>query len=109
MPVLHFNRRTVATLTGSAEAVNAVMYMHVHPSACLSRLMSHTHNTPPDTSPGCALVALQLAAAWCLLVQDLLMWQDWPGQLLSLPQFKEEWSGGVRGSGQLLFRGPRIR
>jgi hypothetical protein len=53
--------------------------------------------------------AVQVAAAWCLLVQDLLMWQDWPSQLLSLPQFREEWSGGGRGSGNLLFRGPRMR
>jgi hypothetical protein len=51
----------------------------------------------------------QVAAAWCLLTQDLLMWQDWPAQLLALPQFREEWSGGGRGSGTLVFRGPRMR
>lgn len=34
------------------------------------------------------------------------MYVDWPDQLLRLPGFHEEWDAA---SGQLLFRGPRLR
>ena len=73
--------------------------MSYHTTPCRPRMTNHF----------CADLLWQVAAAWCLLVQDLLMWQDWSPQLLAMPSFKEEWSGGARGSGQLLFRGPRIR
>lgn len=45
------------------------------------------------------------AVQWCLLVQDALMYEDWPDQVLRLPGFHEERDPA---SGQLLFRGPRL-
>ncbi|WIA41730.1 hypothetical protein OEZ86_009073 [Tetradesmus obliquus] len=47
-----------------------------------------------------------LAARWCLLVQEALMYIDWPEHVLAHPGFGEV---ADPASGALLFRGPRLR
>ncbi|WIA21437.1 hypothetical protein OEZ85_000648 [Tetradesmus obliquus] len=47
-----------------------------------------------------------LAARWCLLVQEALMYVDWPEHVLAHPGFGEV---ADPASGALLFRGPRLR
>jgi hypothetical protein len=46
---------------------------------------------------------LQDALSWCLLVQELLMWQPWQDVVLNYPGM-----GEVRdAAGNVVFRGPR--
>lgn len=48
---------------------------------------------------------MQDAVKWCLVIQDALMWQDWPEALLKIDKAKEERDD----RGDIVFRGPRLR
>jgi hypothetical protein len=69
-----------------------------------------------------------LALEWCLLVQEALLWQDWPAAVLDRPSRLEHAATGVSpaaaaaavaaaagaaaeqdGYAHPLFRGPRIK
>ena len=63
-----------------------------HPPA-----LRHTHHDPPPTH------RLQEALRWCLVLQEALLWQEWPGSVVMHDKFREERDE----HGGLLFRGPR--
>jgi len=46
---------------------------------------------------------LQVALAWCLVLQEAMMWQAWPNVALKYHPFREERDA----TGQFVFRGPR--
>uniref|UniRef100_A0A383WDG8 Guanylate cyclase domain-containing protein n=1 Tax=Tetradesmus obliquus TaxID=3088 RepID=A0A383WDG8_TETOB len=59
-----------------------------------------------DTKYIAAFTQPHLAVQWCLLVQEALLYADWPAAALSFPGFSEVLDPA---SGLLLFRGPRLR
>ena len=46
---------------------------------------------------------LQHALEWCLVVQEALMWQKWPENLLNYPAF----GVALDDRAEVMFRGPR--
>ena len=52
-----------------------------------------------------AVLALQVALEWCLLLQHSLLQMPWPADVLALAPFSHERGG----CGRTLFRGPRMK
>lgn len=53
--------------------------------------------------PQVAFHDAEIALRWCLIIQDALMWQDWPESILKFEKFREEHNE----RGETVFRGPR--
>ncbi len=70
--------------------------------------LSNTERVVSARARACVCVCVcvcmvQDAAKWCLIIQDALMWQDWPEWMLKQDKAKEERDE----TGNVVFRGPR--
>lgn len=90
---------------------NNARLVHIICSACIRETLRHVkggylcREQDGDLKYMVVFHDSEAALKWCLIIQEVLLYQDWPEAVLSYPKFKEEFGE----DDMLLFRGPRLK